>query len=189
MKIGILFRWYAKLGYYRCATLPTSLSKLEASGGNASELTLYLARKYPIVYLVTESRKYISQRTYDSLQKQDKDLEQIYQDVQQEFEQRERKAVRARRPHTRRSMTNKDITNLTNGKEINEALENSPDPGMIEALLSPAQKDVVYEYKQRQMEEAYAAMTAEVRARWDNFFLSYIVMSVFKKDLAKFSID
>ena len=89
------------------------------------------------------------------------------QEVQQEFEQREHQAQKARRrkPHTRRSITNKEISNLTNGSEINEALENSPDPSMIESLLSPAQLQVVQEYKRSQMEEQYAAMSAQVKAR------------------------
>ena len=55
---------------------------------------------------------------------------------------------------------------MKNGSDINEALENSPDPGMIESLLSPAQREVVQDYKRRQMEEQYAAMTAEVKARF-----------------------
>ena len=54
---------------------------------------------------------------------------------------------------------------MTNGSEINEALENSPDPSMIESLLSPAQLQVVQEYKRSQMEEQYAAMSAQVKAR------------------------
>ena len=74
-------RWDTKLGYHNFPSLPTSLNKLVASGGCASELTLYLARKYPIVYQM-DSKKYISQRNYDSL-KIDQDLEQIYQEVQQ----------------------------------------------------------------------------------------------------------
>ena len=142
---------------------------MEASGGYASELTLYLARKYPIVYQIDKG-KYLSQRMYDSLKI---DVQKIYEDVRQKYERLEHQALRASRPHTRRSMTNKDITNLTNGKDINEALENSPDPGMIEALLSPAQVEVVHEYKQRQMEEQHAAMAAEVQARWEIFFSSF----------------
>ena len=88
-------------------------------------------------------------------------------DGPQEFEKREHQAQKARRrkPHTRRSITNKEISNLTNGSEINEALENSPDPSMIESLLSPAQLQVVQEYKRSQMEEQYAAMSAQVKAR------------------------
>ena len=91
---SFFYRWDAKLGYHRYPSLPTTLKKLVSSGGYASELTLFLARKYPIVYQL-DSKKYISQRNYDSL-KIDQDLEQIYQEVQQEFEQREHQAQKAR---------------------------------------------------------------------------------------------
>ena len=77
---SFFYRWDAKLGYHRYPSLPTTLKKLVSSGGYASELTLFLARKYPIVYQL-DSKKYISQRNYDSL-KIDQDLEQIYQEVQ-----------------------------------------------------------------------------------------------------------
>ena len=91
---SFFYRWDAKLGYHRYPSLPTTMKKLVSSGGYASELTLFLARKYPIVYQL-DSKKYISQRNYDSL-KIDQDLEQIYQEVQQEFEQREHQAQKAR---------------------------------------------------------------------------------------------
>ena len=72
---------------------------------------------------------------------------------------------------------------MKNGSEINEALENSPDPGMIESLLSPAQREVVQDYKRRQMEEQYAAMTAEVKARFVKFFL---LMCLKRKNVSSF---
>ena len=41
-------KWDAKLGYLARSTMPTSIDKLVSNGGLASELTLYVARKYPI---------------------------------------------------------------------------------------------------------------------------------------------
>ena len=41
-------RWDARLGYVPKLTMPTSLDKLVSNGGLASELTLYVARKYPL---------------------------------------------------------------------------------------------------------------------------------------------
>ena len=40
-------------------------------------------------------------------------------------------------------------------------------------MLSPAQREVVQDYKRSQMEEQYAAMTAEVKARFEQFFFEF----------------
>ena len=156
-------RWETKLGYHRFDTLPTSLSHLTGNGGAASELSLYFARKYPIVYTL-ENKQVVNQRKYDTMNFE-QDLEKIYHDVQYEFEQRERSRQKTRRPSTRRSMSNKDIAKLTKGNEITDAIENSPEPGMIESLLSPAQVQAVHDYKRRQWEDLHAAMEKEVKER------------------------
>lgn len=127
-------------------TLHTELNKLIATGGYVSELTLYLARKYPIAYTL-ETKEVINQRKYDLINKKEKDLEQIYMEVQKEFEMRERSQQKSRRPSTRRSMADKEVSKLHLGKDINEAIENSPDPSMIECLLTPNQIQAVQDYK------------------------------------------
>ena len=50
-------RWDAKLGYLPKLTMPTSLDKLVSNGGLASELTLYIARKYPLGNVAFSFRK------------------------------------------------------------------------------------------------------------------------------------
>ena len=50
-------RWDAKLGYLPKLTMPTSLDKLVSNGGLASELTLYVARKYPLGNVAFSFRK------------------------------------------------------------------------------------------------------------------------------------
>lgn len=164
-------RWDAKLGFNSSLNMPTSFDKLFANGGLASQLTLYIARKHPVVYSKETTKEQISQRMADAIMtssKHEQDLEQIYHEVQREFEQREWTRQKSRRPLTRRStnlMSTKEVGRLTYGKDIHEAIENSPDPSRIEAVLSPAQVEALQEFKRGQWEELHLAMKAEVEVR------------------------
>jgi hypothetical protein len=64
--------------------------------------------------------------------------------VRSEFEAREFKQQKARRPLTRRSLNiSIDVASLTYGQEINDAIENCPEPGKIEAMLAPCQMEAL----------------------------------------------
>ena len=105
----------------------------------------------------------LSQRQCDSLGSRDQGLENIYQDVQREFELRESKKVR--KPLTRRTRNRKEISSLYTGKEIHEAIETCPDPGLIQSMLTAAQSLALEEYQRCQWEEIHAAMRKEVESR------------------------
>ena len=96
-------------------------------------------------------------------------MEQIYEEVRAEFEKREWKKNFQQKPRTRRSMNNqlnlKEVTQLVYGKDIYEAIENAPDPGQLEGMLKPAQRDALQEFKQGQEESLYLAMKNEVESR------------------------
>ena len=139
-------------------------------------MTVFIARKYPVVYNDADNpgQAYLNQKMADVIQQQkeqNQNLEQIYEEVRSEFEQRERKKDADHKPRTRRrvSMDNqlnpKEIAQLIYGKDIHEAIENAPEPGYIESFLKPAQVEALQEYKQVQEEEMYMAMKKEVEAR------------------------
>ena len=75
-------RFDTKLGFFPKITLPTSFDKLESNGGIASELTVYIAKKYPVVYndVKNPGKGALSQKMADALemnQQREQDLEQV----------------------------------------------------------------------------------------------------------------
>jgi breast cancer 2 susceptibility protein len=76
-------KWDAKLGFHPRSSMPTSFKSLLANGGQVSELTLLIARKYPLVYSV--DKEFITQRMVDVnfnlSSKRDQVMEQIYHEV------------------------------------------------------------------------------------------------------------
>ena len=87
-------------------------------------------------------------------------LENIYQEVQKEFELRESKQSLKKPITTRRlSMRNKkEMASLMTGKEIHDAIETCADPNMIQSMLTAYQREVLEEYQRTHWEEIHAAM-------------------------------
>ena len=113
-------KFSTRLGFFPKSSLPTSFDKLVANGGIASEMTVFIARKYPVVYNDADNpgQAYLNQKMADVIQQQreqNQNLEQIYEEVRSEFEKRERKKNADHKPRTRRRAS---MDNQLNPKEI-----------------------------------------------------------------------
>lgn len=83
-------------------------------------MTVFIARKYPVVYNDADNpgQAYLNQKMADVIQQQreqNQNLEQIYEEVRSEFEKRERKKNADHKPRTRRRAS---MDNQLNPKEI-----------------------------------------------------------------------
>ena len=185
-------KWDTKLGFYRHApTMAISFSSLLNNGGFVSELLIEVVRQYPLVYKESSPSEnnidstyrpvFINEKVYErntTLKRIDKNkiIEEIYLEVQKEFECNEkqnkkntysnlatRKGISSKK--TSRFPSEKEIKELCTGEEINDAVEESPDPSAVESLLSKDQCRVLQDYKQALKDKKESLMKLEIEKR------------------------
>ena len=182
-------RWDTKLGYYHHSpTMVVSFSSLLNYGGLVSELCVEIVRQYPLVYKESNSSEiniennlrpsFINEKVYErklALKRIDKNkiAEEIYIEVQKEFEKNENKALHDKASSNRNTkgkksrifLSDKEIKDLCTGEDINDAVEESPDPSAIESLLSHDQCRMLQDFKQAQRENKISMMKGEIEKR------------------------
>ena len=188
-------KWDCKMGFYfKTPTMTIPFSSLLNNGGYVSEVWAEIVRQYPLVYKHVKasldvtfgsnsSSIFINEKVYErnvKLQSIDKHkiAEDIYLEVQKEFEineyqekkERQRNSCKSKNEYlncksNHLSLNETQVKMLSNGEEINDAIELSLDPASVEYLLSAEQCQMLQEFKQIQKEEKESLMKAEVHKR------------------------
>ena len=186
-------RLNTKMGFHHSSpTMAMPFSAILNNGGHVSEVWLEIVREYPLVYKEasknTDASKgatcrpnFINEKAYDKKilsqnRNRDKVIEEIYIEVQKEFDLKECKENKEKQRITRETkkgngkitqlrFSEKEIKSLCSGEEINDIMEKSIDPASIESLLSLEQYQMLCEFKQVQRDELGMQMKAEVQKR------------------------
>ncbi|MGH0140165.1 UNVERIFIED_CONTAM: hypothetical protein FKN15_070538 [Acipenser sinensis] len=163
-------RWYAKLGFHRDPRpfrLP--LSSLYSDGGTVGCVDVIILRSYPIqwmekkpngVYLFRNDRAEEREAQRQAESQQNK-MEALFTKLQAEFEN-EHEAKYKSKDKKRQRFSRQQIQSLQDGAELYEAIENSSDPGYLEACLTDQQlkalsnhRQVINEQKQAKLQEEF----------------------------------
>ncbi|XP_013410019.1 breast cancer type 2 susceptibility protein homolog [Lingula anatina] len=164
-------RWDAILGFHRSPhPFPVPLGSLFPDGGMVGCVDVVVTRVYPIQYMEKlpngsnvfrcgrmeerESKKFEQTRQ----ERMERLLARIQADV--ELKSSDKSTKRKRRSV---KLTHVQISNLTTGKEIYDAIQNAPDPTSIEMELSEAQICALNEHRCRLQMDQQAEVQAQVR--------------------------
>ena len=179
-------KWDTKLGFYhQSPTMAMPFSSLLNNGGLVSEIQVEIVRQYPLVYKKLDASKnrgsnfrpvFVNEKVFEKQQQRkridkNKIAEEIYMEVQKEFETNDkiypnsasRNNIRKKRNHT--YLSEKEIKELCTGEEINDAVEESPDPSAIESILTNDQCRMLQNYRQAQNDEKFAMLKTEIEKR------------------------
>ena len=180
-------KWDTKLGFYhQSPTMAMPFSSLLNNGGLVSEIQIEIVRQYPLVYKKSDASKnssgsnfrpvFVNEKVFEKqLQRKkidkNKIAEEIYMEVQREFETNDKiyrnRASRnnIKKKRNRVYLSEKEIKELCTGEEINDAVEESPDPSAIESILTSDQCRMLQNYRQAQNDEKFAILKNEIEKR------------------------
>ncbi|XP_075707817.1 breast cancer type 2 susceptibility protein isoform X2 [Rhinoderma darwinii] len=163
-------RWYVGLGYFPDPRpFCLRLSSLLPEGGIVGCVDVLIQRIYPMQWMVKmangtyvfRNERAEEREAEKHSAKQQKSLEVLFVNIQEEYEKQEAVAVK-KRPR-RQSLTEPQIRSLQDGAELYEALQNEPDPSYLESCLSSDQLRALNHYRQSVNDKRHAQIQAEFR--------------------------
>ncbi|KAK3869852.1 hypothetical protein Pcinc_024856 [Petrolisthes cinctipes] len=166
-------RWWTRLGLLPQRGPPhTLLAPVLDDGGLVGQLTVLLARVYPMVYFergvaggkATFRAERDHRKTLKETQKQrEMTINQIVADVEKEFSQEEKES----RDKKRKLLvaTKEEISKLTLGEDITHLMEETDDPTHLQGLLTTEQIQLARTWQERQAEERRQTITKEIQHR------------------------
>ncbi|XP_075055076.1 breast cancer type 2 susceptibility protein isoform X2 [Mixophyes fleayi] len=163
--------WYTRLGYFHDPRpFCLRLSSLFAGGGIVGCVDVVIQRIYPIqwmekmgngTYAFRNDRAEEREAERHSA-KQQKHLEVLFVNIQEQFEQQDA-CARGKRGSKHHSLSRQKICALQDGGEIYEAIYNEPDPDYLESCLSSEQLRALNHHRQVVNDKKQAQIQAEFR--------------------------
>ncbi|KAK4310580.1 hypothetical protein Pmani_017864 [Petrolisthes manimaculis] len=166
-------RWWTRLGLLPQRGPPhTLLAPVLDDGGLVGQLTVLLARVYPMIYFergtaggkVTFRAERDHRKMLKETQKQrEMTINQIVADVEKEFSEEEKES----RDKKRKLLvtTKEEISKLTLGEDITYLMEETDDPTHLQGLLTTEQIQLARTWQERQAEERRQRITKEIQHR------------------------
>nr|XP_014349572.1 PREDICTED: breast cancer type 2 susceptibility protein isoform X1 [Latimeria chalumnae]XP_014349573.1 PREDICTED: breast cancer type 2 susceptibility protein isoform X1 [Latimeria chalumnae] len=163
--------WSAKLGFHRDPRpFPLPLASLFNDGGLVGCVDVVVVRLYPIQWMekksdgifVFRNDRAEEREAQRQVENQQRKMESLFAKIQTEFEQKY-EAKSKRRGQKAQKFSKQEIQALQDGAELNEAIENSMDPGYFEACLREEQLKVLHGHRQMLNEKKQAEFQAEFK--------------------------